>query len=270
MKLSFSTLGCPHYGIDEIINLAVSNGYQGVEIRAVKGTVDIAGLAEFKGNGLSETAKKFRDAGLEVVCVGTSIRFAEADKKQQDKQLEDAKVAIEITNTLDCKYIRTFGGPVPYRQSYSETLNWIWEGYNKLCTLTKAANIIPLLETHDDFSTSARVLEIINGVDSGKLGACWDIAHPLRFGEPISETVAALKDHIYHVHIKDASEYSPQGTDFPLVGEGKIPIANCISALSSANYKAYLSFEWEKLWHMDIPEPEIAIPHYAKTIKKFF
>src|SRR5204862_213720 len=31
----------------------------------------------------------------------------------------------------------------------------------------------------------------------------------------------------------------------------------------------YYCFEWEKRWHPDIDEPEVAFPHYAKTMREY-
>jgi len=269
MKISFSTLGTPYYNIDQIIDIAVQNKYQGIEIRAVKGTSDIAGLDEFRGSGLKDTCNKIKSAGLKVVCVGTSIRFNRADKADQEKNLELAKRYIDIAIGLDCSYIRTFGGPLVATQGYTESMKWAWEGYNKLCELTKGTNVIPLIETHDDFSTSARIMDLISGISNGKVGVIWDILHPYRFGEAVENTYNVLKDLIYHVHIKDSANYSSTGFDITLIGEGKVPISKCISLLKDNGYEGYLSFEWEKLWHPEIPEPEIAIPHFASNIVKF-
>jgi sugar phosphate isomerase/epimerase len=270
MKLSFSTLGCPHYNIDQIIGIAVENGYQGIEIRAVGGTVDIHTLDEFKGGGLADTAKKIKAAGLEVSCVGTGVRFNKACKDDQTKNLELAKTGIEIAKALDCPYIRVFGGPMIPTQGYTESMKWLWEGNSKLCELAQGTGVLPLIETHDDFSASARVGELLGGLSAGsKIALCWDILHPLRFGEAVEDTYAALKDLIRHVHIKDSTVFNAKGFDFELIGEGKVPIAECIALLKSGGYEGYLSFEWEKLWHPEIPGPEIAIPHYAKNITKF-
>ena len=122
MKLSFSTLGCPNYNMDNVIEMAAKNGFDGVEIRAVSGTVQIASLDEFKGSGLTATKKKLKDAGIEVACVGTGASFCTANAEHQKKTLEDAKVYMEIAAALDCPYVRVFGGPVPAMQSFSESL----------------------------------------------------------------------------------------------------------------------------------------------------
>ena len=39
--------------------------------------------------------------------------------------------------------------------------------------------------------------------------------------------------------------------------------------LAKNGYKGYYCFEWEKRWHPDIEEPEVAFPHYATTMRQY-
>ena len=52
MKFSFSTLGCPDYSFDQIIELVKRVGYTGVEMRIYKNTEDLRTLDEFKTENL--------------------------------------------------------------------------------------------------------------------------------------------------------------------------------------------------------------------------
>ena len=268
IKTAFSTLGCPKYNVDGIVAIAAASGYDGVEIRAVSGTAELWNLPEFTGRGLAGTARAFRDSGLAIVCVGTSINFCVADMARRDAGIETAKIYFEIANALDCPYIRLFGGPMPPTQGYLESVRWCREGFERLCALAGDAGITPLLETHDDFSTAARALDILDGVAAPNIGVIWDILHSFRFGEPMQTTYDKLKDRIKHVHIKDSAVFSAAGFDLTLVGEGKVPVAECVDILRRGGYDGYFSFEWEKLWHPEIPEPEIAIPHYMTYLRK--
>jgi hypothetical protein len=49
-----------------------------------------------------------------------------------------------------------------------------------------------------------------------------------------------------------------------------VPALETIDLLAKNDYKGYYSFEWEKMWHPEIAEPEIAIPQYAQVMKKHF
>ena len=54
------------------------------------------------------------------------------------------------------------------------------------------------------------------------------------------------------------------------MGKGEVPIFQAIDILYKGGYKGYYSFEWEKLWHPEIDEPEIALADYPKTMKQHF
>jgi len=48
-----------------------------------------------------------------------------------------------------------------------------------------------------------------------------------------------------------------------------VPVREIVKVLAGAGYKGYYSFEWEKKWHPEIEEPEVAIPHYAKVMREY-
>jgi len=41
-----------------------------------------------------------------------------------------------------------------------------------------------------------------------------------------------------------------------------------VEALDKLNYSGYISFEWEKYWHPEIEEPEIALPDFMSAMKE--
>jgi hypothetical protein len=43
-----------------------------------------------------------------------------------------------------------------------------------------------------------------------------------------------------------------------------------VNALRGLGYDGYISFEWEKYWHSEIEEPEIALPDFIKAMKAIF
>ena len=78
-----------------------------------------------------------------------------------------------------------------------------------------------------------------------------------------------LKKYILHTHIKDAI-VTEAGEKYTLLGEGNAPVKEALHALKSGGYSGYYSFEWEKLWHPEIAEPEIAIPHFSKNFSNYW
>lgn len=267
MKLSFSTLACPDYNVNQVIRLAADNGYDGVEIRTLENTVDIWNLSDFRSGNIAKTRRLFRDAGLEIVVLGTGVKFNQSGRNYQSEQINAAKVFLWMAAELGCPYIRTFLGPIE-GLTQEEHLLWSIDGYDKLVELASSYGVKILLETHDDFSTASTTIPFLKEMN-GEVGVIWDILHSYRHKENITDTYQALSSYISHVHLKDAINLSEEGFQLVLTGKGEVPIKETISFLKKQGYKNYLSFEWEKFWHPEIENSSIAVPHFIETVKEW-
>jgi fatty-acyl-CoA synthase len=115
------------------------------------------------------------------------------------------------------------------------------------------------LETHDAFSSAARVAELLRLLDAPGLGAVWDICHTWRVGEAPAEVRELLGERIALVHVKDAR----RDGELALLGEGDVPWAESLSG-----YDGWVSVEWEKRWHPVLADPEIALPQHAEILRR--
>jgi sugar phosphate isomerase/epimerase len=86
--------------------------------------------------------------------------------------------------------------------------------------------------------------------------------------EAPAQTMAKLSRFLRHVHLKDST---PQGNDvrYVLTGRGTIPLRDIVRLLVEQRYPGYFSFEWEKVWHPDIEEPEAAFPQFAEVLRAY-
>jgi sugar phosphate isomerase/epimerase len=263
LKLGFSSLGCPSYTVDQVVDAAVSFGYKGVSLRTVRGESLLTRLEEFSPAGIGATRSKFDAAGIKVLCVASGVRFTSADPKERAEQLETAGKYIAMARELGSPYVRIFGGPYPDGLAKAEVDKWIIEGFRASCDIAAREGVSVLLETHDSFSRGESAAALLRLVDRKNLFVVWDILHSLRFGESFEETWAYVGPMVRHVHLKDSSSYGPETFDLKLLGKGKVPVREAVALLLANDYKGYLEFEWEKGWHPDIPGPEIAFPHGA-------
>ena len=53
-----------------------------------------------------------------------------------------------------------------------------------------------------------------------------------------------------------------------LAGDGDVPLRSILEVLSDAGYDGWITFEWERKWHPELPPPEVAFPHFIKHMKK--
>ena len=267
MKIGFSSLGCPSYNLDQLISMAVDNDFDGIELRTVESTIKLWEVNDFLDANLKASADKIRAAGISIPVIDTSITYI-AGPGSYDEQNSALIKYLKIAKALDCHFLRCFGGKMPDGIEYSEALKNDIVGYKEAVKIADDYGVQLLLETHDEFCLSTALLPLLAGVD-GKVGVIWDILHPFRWGEQMPITVQNLKDYIKHVHFKDSCNFDKNGFDFAMMGEGVIPGAEAVDLLRTIGYDGFISFEWEKFWHMEIPDGSIAIPKFRQYMRQF-
>ena len=269
-NLSFSTLGCPKWDLPTIINFAAKHGYNGVELRVIAGSVDLPGYPDFAPDKLAATKRMIRDKNLSIVDIGTSSHMHLTEQAALQKSLKEAKQFIELAHNLDCPYIRVFPEKLLPGNAKQTSLDTIIENLKTLGDFAKDSGVKVLIETHGDLVYADDIVYVMNGAAANNTGLVWDIVNMWWITkEPPTEVFKKLQAHIHHVHVKDAKPVDGN-EQYVLLGKGKAPIREAVKALSGGGYKGFYSFEWEKQWHPELEEPEVALPPYPAEIKKYF
>ncbi len=269
--LSFSTLGCPKWTLPQILNLAVEHRYSGVEIRGILGEVDLTKCPDFSSaQKISATRRLVEDKQLTIINLGSSAELHHPDGEKRKNNLDGAKRFIEIAQQLDCPYVRVFPNRFPPDQDRAATIDWISKGLVELASFAKGSKVSVLLETHGDVVYANDLLQIMKNSESPQVGLIWDIFNMWSVtNEKPAEVYDRLKKYIRHTHIKDAQRINDE-MHYVLLGQGVAPISEAVKVLMHGGYSGYYSFEWEKLWHPDIEEPEVAFAQYPKQMRKYF
>jgi sugar phosphate isomerase/epimerase len=187
-------------------------------------------------------------------------RFAMADAEERARNVASLREMIALAADLGCPLLRIFGG-VWQDVTREQAIGHVVDGVRQVVADAEQAGVRMVLETHDDWCKGENVKAVMDGVGSPALGICWDIANATA-AEPLEETFALVKDHIHHVHFKDLKRVD--GKDHPcLCGQGEVALETAARLLVSGGYAGYLSFEWEKKWHPEIEDADIALPHYV-------
>lgn len=269
--LSFSTLGCPDWTFQQITDFAVQHGYKGIEVRGIQRQLDLTKCPEFSTEeNRKATLALMKEKGLQFVGLGSSANLHFPDGAEREKNLADAKRFIDLAQQINCPYIRVFPNNFLKDQEKNTTIDLIIKGLLELGDYAKEKNVSVLMESHGDVVKIEDLEEIMRSAEHTNVGLVWDISNmwTVTKESPV-EAYKKLKKYIRHTHIKDAKlvDGKPQYT---LLGQGEVPIFEAIDALSKGGYKGYYSFEWEKMWHPEIAEPEIAIADYSKVMKQHF
>jgi sugar phosphate isomerase/epimerase len=265
MKLAFSTLGCPKWSLEEIIRNAVAWGYQGVELRGLQDEMFLPKHPALTPENREATRRRFHDAGLQIVALGSSARLGVPENEWQ-KQLDEAKAYAELAAALHCPVVRVFGGNVPQGMDKATYFAIVAERLQFLAEFAKPLRVTMALETHDALVKAADVAAILAKVPAENAGCVWDVHHSVRAGETPEQSVNHLGKRIVATHLKD-SVMKDGKVRYVLVGQGDIPLIDAIKALRKIGYQGFLTLEWEKRWHPDLEEPEVVFPHFATTVQ---
>lgn len=255
--LAFSTLGCPAWDLDRILSAATEYGYDAVELRGYLNQMDLPLADPFTPANRAETRQRFADAGIAICCVSSSGVVEKAN-------LDHVKSHAELAGDLGCPNVRVFGGKLPADQSHADGIARFAETLRSFGDAAQAAGVAIVLETHDSFSKGSEVAELLAATAHPLVFSLWDLHHPYRQGETPEETHNYLAPTMHHLHVKDGRDGA-----YTLLGEGDVPIFRMLDLALSGGYTGPISLEWEKRWHPEIPDPEVAFPQYAKGLREY-
>lgn len=294
LRLSFSTLGCPDWSWHDVLRNGSKFRYDGVEIRLLSREPDLLRVPELQPGALATRRRELAEAGFQVCGLSSSARFDEPEEGQRRARFDNACRYIELAHELRASFVRVFGDVYPTgaderrKEALRET---IAENLNRLGEIAASAGVEIIIETHGDFADSTHMEQLMRLVTSPAVGVLWDTHHPWRFyDEDLTATYRRLRPWVRHTHWKDSisrPEQSLSGdaraaaslahslmsghkpADYVLFGGGEFPIPECLKLLLDDGYSRWCSYEWEKMWHPHLEEPEIALRLFPQKMRMF-
>jgi sugar phosphate isomerase/epimerase len=269
LPIAFSTLGCPAWNWTKILDFASQHGFAAVELRGLEGNLDLPSHPVFAGDRIEQTKREIRERQLKIVCVSSSANLYFSDEAKRAKELGDARRFIDLASSLGATCVRVFGGKEETDTSRlpdQATKARVAKGLHELGNYAGPRGVTVIIESHDHFTASASLKDVLQAANSDHVGLLWDAHHTFADSNEEPEfTVKQLGRWIRHTHLKDSTG-SGEGRKYVLTGQGNVPIRRQIEALRSTGYKGFYCFEWEKLWHPDLQDPEIAIADFARVV----
>jgi sugar phosphate isomerase/epimerase len=192
----------------------------------------------------------------------------EADPKVRAAQLDEGRRFIDLASRLAVPYVRVFPDKVPPGEAKQAVMARVIDGLRALGEHAKGSGVAVIMESHGDFTDGPSLLEILKGAAMPNVALLWDAHHTCVAGkEDPAATYKLVGSYVRHTHLKDSR---PEGTGirYVLTGSGTVPVRETVAVLAKGGYRGYYGFEWEKAWHPEIEEPEVAFPHYAEFMRR--
>jgi sugar phosphate isomerase/epimerase len=245
---TFSTLGCPELGLDDICKLARDFGISTMELRATENTVEVPSLFKKRFDKPEALARYLEDQQVGICSLDTSLKLVGNDEDARKAFLE----FLPWADAIGADMLRVFdGGSVDdglnddaYKQA-QETIDW-WNQQKESHGYKTDIGI----ETHDSLVHNQSLDRILQAHPNLKI--IWDTHHTWKKAkEPIETYWKHLGSNTCNVHIKDSISVPSARHPFTYVnlGDGEFPLDKTLALLKQESYTGYVSIEWERMWH---------------------
>jgi len=232
--------GAGHMSAAEFIELSARSGVDAVDIleyywrdksREVR---SIPGL--LKDNGLA----------LGAFCIGNNFLVPE---EKRAGVIDSVKSGIDTAVMLGAQRLRIFGGSADFaRELRDARIEIVAEGIGKCIDYAEANHITMVLENHGGApQTSDEALDIVNRVNSPFLKLNFDMGNFIFYAEedPI-EAAKKTFPYVGFIHAKDLKRIEgPRKYQACIVGEGIVPVRECLQFFKQNGYEGYVSLEYE-------------------------
>ena len=262
MKYSFMTFSCPELTLDEVLATARRFGYDAIEPRISRSIEPSIGGK--RGDGVEtrmpgqhahgiETSltaaerdrvrQKVAASGIALSCLATSHTLA--DPAKAAREVEGTIASVRLAADVGAPAVRVFGGLMPPGVSREQAGDILAASLRAIAKEIAGLGVTVCLETHDDWSDPAHVVEVVQRVNHPAIAVNWDIMHPvLRAHKTVQEAFDALRPWIQHVHFHDGVSAGDGKVVFVPIGAGEVDHRTAMRLLQQARYAGYLSGEW--------------------------
>jgi sugar phosphate isomerase/epimerase len=228
---------------DPAIQVAVLQalGAHHIEVRSAWET----NVVDLDDDQLDSLATLLIDRGMAVSAIASPVGKVDI-ALPIEAELARLGRAIAAAHTLDTRYIRVFSfySEAGYDgDGASAARDAVLKRMRALADLARAEDVILLHENEKDIygDTPARVLDIIESVDSMHLRVAWDNANFVQVGvRPFTDGYALLRDHLEYLQVKDA--VAATGDVVP-AGQGDGELVQTLTALRDDGYSGFASLE---------------------------
>lgn len=208
--------------------------------------------------------KESERVGLPIASYTIGANFINCENF--DEEVKRLKNKVDIAALLGAKVMRHdatdgFRGIEHSFKGFDQALPILAEGCRKVTEYAAEKGISTMVENHGYFSQeSTRVEKLVNAVNNPNFGLLVDVGNFACADDYSPVAVGRVAPYAKHVHVKDFYVRSGNGINpgrgffmsrggnylrGAIVGQGDIPVLQCLRALKRENYDGYVSIEFE-------------------------
>ena len=119
---------------------------------------------------LEKTRAIFEEQGVSIFSLSGYSKFVFADKKEVEANQKLLGRLLEMAEALGAKYVRSFAGELPDGMDLTRAAETVTEALKPLAETAAKKKLRIALETHDHWTSGAKIMEIVERVDHSDAG----------------------------------------------------------------------------------------------------
>ena len=244
MQLGYSTWGMPTVPIDVSIPHLAALGFDGIELTIIQRfTTELSTLDSAERKRI---ASLLEDHNLALPAIAAHSNLMDVDVESHKRNMWRLKggvdLAIDLAQDDNIAAVNTTTGGKP--GEWDTKKDFLCERVGELVDYAASKGVIIAMEPHIGaiIDTPAKVIELLEIIDSPYLKVNFDISHFEIVGMSTEETVAALAPVSVHTHVKDQRGISPD-FEFLIPGEGEFDYVDYLKAMQEHGYDGFITAE---------------------------
>ena len=244
MQLGYSTWGMPTVPIDVSIPHLAFLGFDGIELTIIQRfTTELSTLDSAERKRI---ASLLEEHNLALPAIAAHSNLMDVDVESHKRNMWRLKggvdLAIDLAQGDNIAAVNTTTGGKP--GEWDTKKDFLCERVGELVDYAASKGVIIAMEPHIGaiIDTPAKVLELLEIIDSPYLKVNFDISHFDIVGMSTEETVSALAPVSVHTHVKDQRGISPD-FEFLIPGEGEFDYVDYLKAMQQHGYDGFITAE---------------------------
>jgi sugar phosphate isomerase/epimerase len=261
--IAFSTLACPEWSPEEVVDHAAALGYDAVEWR---GGTDGHVSTTWRDDRRAALRGRMDERGIAALAVTAYSVFTSPDSDEREANRTHLRAHVRLARDLGAPFVRTFLGFRSGEPGDDAMTARLAGALAPVADEATALGVTIVIEPHDDFVDARSVAAVLRTLDHPAVGAVWDVGNAWEAGERPEAGAAALAPWIRYIQLKDGRG---RGATWQLtrLGEGDVPLSVSLALAASNGPLPPVSLEWERAWHPELDRADVVLGPSLRTIR---
>ncbi|MDR3634206.1 MAG: sugar phosphate isomerase/epimerase [Isosphaeraceae bacterium] len=221
----------------EQLEVLAKYGVRHVEFRSILG-INVLDLPDEKHE---EFRSLLRERGFGLSAIGSPVGKIKITESFEE-HLTRIQRSMELAEFYGTPRIRIFSYYMPPGEDPAQYRGEVMKRMSRFADLAAERGLSLVLENEKGIygDTAARVLDILETVDSPSLTHAFDPANYVEVGQPIDEAWALLRERVTHFHVKDYDARTHKNVP---AGEGNGQIPQLLADAVAHGYSGFCVLE---------------------------